>query len=80
MHQQLTNQISTWQSKGENIVLLIDTNENLSRMGQLKSKLVYEYQLIDPICNMYKNKKDTLPFTSLRKRYLIDAIFVSMQL
>ena len=49
MHDHLIKQIKIWQAKAENIVLLVDTNENLSRMGQLKMKLKYECQLIDPI-------------------------------
>ena len=74
MHQQPTNQIKQWQSIGENVVLLIDTNANLSRMGQLQSRLVYECQLFDPISNMYKNKKSTLPSTSLTGSFPIDAV------
>ena len=80
MHRQLTEQIKKWQSKGENIVLLIDTNENLARMGQLQTKLKYECQLVDPIRNIYQNDGDTLPSTSLTGSYPIDAIFVSPQL
>ena len=72
MHQQLTDQIKKWQSKGESKVLLIDANENLSRMGQLQSKLVYECQLTDPIHKMYQNKKDTLHSTLLTGSFLID--------
>ena len=61
-------------------MLLIDTNETLSRMGQLQSRLVYECQSIDPICNMYQKKKSTLPATSLTGKFPIDAIFVSPRL
>ena len=39
MHKQLVQQILQFQEKGENIVFLIGTNENLARMGQLQSKL-----------------------------------------
>ena len=57
--------------KGENIVLLIDANENLARMGQLQTKLCYECNLIDPIRAMYKKNNTIIPIYS---------IFVSPQL
>jgi len=57
MHAHLTENIKSWQMKGENIVLLIDTNENLAQMGQLQSKLCYECQLIDPIRAIYQKRK-----------------------
>jgi len=61
MHSQLVQQINVWQSKGERIVLLIDTNENLSRMGALQTKLRYECQLVDPIREMYERKHQVYP-------------------
>ena len=61
MHEHLIKQIKIWQAKAENIVTLINTNENLSRMGQLQTKLKYECQLIDPIQNMYQKEKNSLP-------------------
>ena len=80
MHQHLTIQIKSWQKKGENIVLLIDANENLARMGQLQTKLCYECNLIDPIRAMYKKNNTILPATSLTGSVPIDSIFVSPQL
>ena len=80
MHEHLIKQIKIWQAKAENIVTLINTNENLSRMGQLQTKLKYECQLIDPIQNMYQKEKNSLPSTSLTGSFLIDAIFVSPQI
>ena len=80
MHTQLCQQIQKWQNKGENIVLLIDTNENLARMGQLQSQLIYECQLVDPIRSIYQKDNTTLPPTSLTGSNPIDSIFVSPQL
>ena len=80
MHAHLTEHIKSWQKQGENIVLLIDTNENLAKMGQLQSKLCYECQLIDPIRAIYQKKKTSLPPTSLTGSVPIDSIFVSTQL
>ena len=80
MHQQLTQQIQEWQKKGENIILLIDANENLARMGQLQSQLVYDCKLIDPIRSIYQKDTTILPSTSLTGSNPIDAIFVSPQL
>ena len=80
MHQQLIQQIKKWQEKGENVVLLIDTNENLARMGQLQTQLLYECQLVDPIRSTYQQKNTILPPTSLTGSNPIDSIFVSPQL
>ena len=80
MHQDLVQDIKEWQGKGKNIVLLIDSNENLARMGQLQSQLIYECQLIDPIWSTYQKKNAILPSTSLTGSNPIDAIFVSPQL
>ena len=80
MHMHITKQIKKWQMQGENIVLLIDTNEDLSRMGQLQTKLCYECQLVDPIRKIYSKKNTTLPSTSLTGSVPIDSIFVSPQL
>ena len=80
MHQHLVQNIKEWQRKGENIVLLIDSNENLARMGQLQSLLTYECQLVDPIRSTYQKKDTMLPSTSLTGSNPIDAIFVSSQL
>jgi len=66
--------------KGENIVVLINANENLARMGQLQTKLCYECNLIDPIRAMYKKNNTILPATSLTGSVPIDSIFVSPQL
>jgi len=77
MHSQLTQQINVWQNKGERIVLLIDANENLSRMGALQTKLRFECQLVDPIREMYSKKHQILPPTSLTGSVPIDSIFVS---
>jgi len=66
--------------KGECIVLLIDANENLARMGQLQTKLCYECNLIDPIRAMYKKNNTILPATSLTGSVPIDSIFVYPQL
>ena len=49
-------------------------------MGQLQSKLRYEFQLIDPIRVTYQKKNYILSSTSLTGSYPIDAIFVSPQL
>ena len=80
MHQHLVQNIKEWQGKGENIVLLMDSNENLARMGQLQSQLIYECQLVDPIRSTYQKKDTILPSTSLTDSNPIDAIFVSPQL
>ena len=80
MHTQLCQHIKLWQAQGNNIVLLIDTNENLSRMGHLQTKLLYECDLIDPIRNLYSNNNTTLPPTSLTGSVPIDSIFVSQNL
>ena len=77
MHSQLTQQICKWQTKGERIVLLIGTNENLSRMGALQTKLRFECQLVYPIREMYSKKNQILPPTSLTGSVPIDSIFVS---
>ena len=80
MHLHITQQIQKWQSSGENIVLLIDTNEDLSKMGQLQTKLRFECRLIDPIRKIYSKKDTVLPPTSLTGSVPIDSIFVSPQL
>ena len=80
MHQQLVCQIQTWQKKGDNIVLMIDANENLSNMGPLQTMLLHECQLIDPIRNRFHNKNHPLPATSLTGSAPIDSIFVSPSL
>ena len=80
LHTQLCQHIKLWQAQGNNIVLLIDTNENLSQMGQLQTKLLYECDLIDPIRNLYSNSHTTLPPTSSTGSVPIDSIFVSQNL
>ena len=80
MHQHITNQIKKWQLQGDNIVLLIDANEDLSRMGQLQTKLCYECNLVDPIRKIYSTSNSTLPPTSLTGSVPIDGIFVSPQI
>jgi len=77
MHSQLIQQICEWQRKGERIVLLIDTNEDLSKMGALQMKLRFECQLVDPIKKMYSKKNQIHPPTSLTGIIPIDSIFVS---
>ena len=73
----LVQLIKTWQKQNENIVLLIDMNENLNRMGPLQSAFKYECQLIDPIREMHHDGKSILPPTSLTGSVPIDGIFVS---
>ena len=46
----------------------------------MQTELSYEYNLIDPICNIYNRKDNILPPTSLTGRVPIDSIFVSPQL
>ena len=69
--------IHKWQKQNENIVLLIDMNENLNRMGPLQSALKYECQLIDPIRELHHDGESELPPTSLTGSVPIDGIFVS---
>ena len=76
----LVKLIKKWQQHGENVVLLIDMNENLEKMGPIQSALLYECQLIDPIRAIYHDNKSKLPPTSLTGSVPIDAIFVSPQL
>ena len=76
----LVQSIKKWQQQGEQIVLLIDMNENLSRMGPIQSALCYECQLIDPIREIHHKSKSKLPPTSLTGSVPIDGIFVSPQL
>ena len=80
MHQHLTHQIKTWQNQGEQIVLMIDMNENLARMGPFQTMLKYECQLVDPIRERYQKKDQQLPATSLTGSKPIDSIFVSASL
>ena len=65
MHQQLTKPIKKCYTLGKNIVLLIDTNEDLSCLVQLQTKLCYECHIVDPISKIYNRKDNTLPPTSL---------------
>ena len=80
MHKHLTTEINRWQQKGEHIVLLIDTNENLQRMGPLQNMLLNRCQLTDPIRTIYGKHCTSLPSTSLTGSYPIDGIFVSRTL
>ena len=53
---ELTDQIQTWQRKGENIVIFIDCNENLNKRGALQRMLTDEKcNLIDPIRTTFLN-------------------------
>ena len=80
LHTHLTTEINRWQQKGENIVLLIDTNENLQRMGPLQHMLTTKCQLVDPIRAIHQQNCTSLPSTSLTGSYPIDGIFVSRNL
>lgn len=77
---QLTAQINKWQKMGENIVLLMDCNENLTRLGPLQKAMLHECNLIDPIRLAYQGTNTKLPPTSLTGSCPIDSIFVSKQL
>jgi len=76
----LVKLIKQWQQHGENVVLLIDMNETLAKMGPIQPALLYECQLTDPIRAIYHDNKSKLPPTSLVGSVTIDAIFVSPQL
>ena len=76
----IVQSIKKWQQQGEQIVLLIDMNENLSRMGPIQSAICHECQLIDPIREIHHKSKSKLPPTSLTGSVPIDGIFVSPQL
>ena len=80
MHKHLITDINRWQQKGEHIVLLIDTNENLQRMGPLQNMLTNKCRLIDPIRTIHQIPCTSLPSTSLTGSYPIDGIFVSRTL
>ena len=72
--------ISNCQNDGESIVLLIDTNENLTQNHDLQLHLTSEpLFLIDPIRLKHGNL-NSLPPTTDRGSYPIDAIFVSPNL
>ena len=68
----ITEKIQKWQRDGENIVLLIDLNEDLTRMGPLQSALVYDCHLVDPIRAIYQQNNKNLPPTSLTGSVPID--------
>ena len=80
MINQLTDQIELWASKGENIVLFVDANENLNKNGHLQRLLIGDKcNLIDPIRALYPNTRP--PPTYHRNRtYPIDSVFVSRKL
>ena len=68
------------QNEGESIVLLIDTNENLSQNHDLQKHLTDgPIYLIDPI-RLRHGQLNNLPPTTDRGSYPIDAIFVSPDL
>ena len=72
--------ITTCLNEGESIVLLIDCNENLSKMHALQQQLTYEpLYLIDPI-RLRHGDLENLPPTTDKGSYPIDSIFVSPDL
>ena len=80
MINELTNQIQTWQRKGENILLFIDCNENLNKQGELQRLITDEkYHLIDPIRTKHKNKQPP-PTYHRNNNYPIDSVFISPKL
>lgn len=72
--------ITECQNEGEEIVLLIDTNENLSQMHHLQQHLTsYPLSLLDPIRLRHGNLNSPPPTTD-RGSYPIDSVFVSPRL
>ena len=62
------------------MVLLIDTNENLERMGPLQTILTHTFQLIDPIRAIHQKPGTPLPPILLTGSYHVNIIFVSPSL
>ena len=72
--------ITSCQNDGESVILLIDTNENLTAMHDLQLHLTSEpLFLIDPI-RLRHGIQNGLPPTTDRGSYPIDSIFVSPDL
>ena len=77
---ELTDNIQQWQSNGENIVLFIDSNENLNKKGPVQRALTTDKcKLVDPIRLRFK---DTLapPTYHRNHSFPIDSVFVSRKL
>ena len=74
----LENEIKTWQQAGEMLIILMDFNENLLRLGPLQSMLL-KHGLIDPIRQLHQFGT-TPPPTSKTGSVPIDSIFVSTPL
>ena len=78
--QSLVSLLTTWQSQGEQIILLIDCNENLTQSKDVQKHLSSEpLSLVDPIRYRYGNLT-SLPPTANTGSYPIDSIFVSSAL
>ena len=69
---ELTNQIEQWITKGENIVLFVDCNENLHKNGQLQRLLTgTKCNLIDPVRAKFGKKMHLQRFTETIHTQLI---------